>query len=194
MRVVGGKAKGRRLKGGVSPDTRPTTERVRAAIFNILDPAQYQGERVLDLYAGTGSLGIEALSRGAAWGDFVERSPRQSAVIRSNLEATGFSQQARVYCTDAMKGLAALPGPYSLVLTDPPYRLGDLGGVMERIANTPGLLRQGSTVVVGHSKHTELLDRYGSLRKVSQRRYGDNVVEFFQQGDDDGDGTVSGEF
>ena len=192
MRVVGGKAKGRRLKGGVSPDTRPTTERVRAAIFNILDPALYQGKRVLDLYAGTGSLGIEALSRGASWGDFVERSPRQCAVIRSNLEVTGVSQQARVYCADAMQKLGALPGGYSLVLTDPPYRLGDLGSVMERIASAPGLLQQGSMVVAGHSRHSDLLDSYGSLRKVSQRRYGDNVVEFFQQGDEDGDSAISG--
>lgn len=192
MRVVGGKAKGRRLKGGVSPDTRPTTERVRAAIFNILDPAQYEGQRVLDLYAGTGSLGIEALSRGASWGDFVERSPRQCAVIRTNLEVTGFSRQARVYCTDAMHGLGALSGPYSLVLTDPPYKLGDPGSVMERIASTAGLLRQDSMVVVGHSRHSDLLESYGSLRRVSQRRYGDNVVEFFQQGDDDGDSAVSG--
>ncbi len=192
MRVVGGKAKGRRLKGGVSPDTRPTTERVRAAIFNILDPALYEGKRVLDLYAGTGSLGIEALSRGASWGDFVERSPRQCAVIRANLEVTGFSQQARVYCADAMQRLGALPGPYSLVLMAPPYRLGDLGSVMERIASAPGLLRQGSMVVAGHFRHSDLLDSYGSLRKGSQRRYGDNVLEFFQQGDEDGDSAISG--
>ncbi|MSQ17360.1 MAG: 16S rRNA (guanine(966)-N(2))-methyltransferase RsmD [Dehalococcoidia bacterium] len=180
MRVAGGKVKGRTLKGGVSPDTRPTTERVRAAIFNILDPAQYEGQRVLDLYAGTGSLGIEALSRGASWGDFVERSPRQCAVIRSNLEVTGFSQQTRVYCTDAMQRLGALPGQYSLVLTDPPYKLGDSGSVMERIASITGLLTLDGMVVVGHSRHSDLLESYGSLRRVSQRRYGDNVVEFFQ--------------
>ena len=85
MRVAGGNAKGRRLKGAVSPGTRATTERVRAAIFNILDPEQYQGRRVLDLFAGSGSLGIEALSHGAGRADFVEWDRRQSAVITSNL-------------------------------------------------------------------------------------------------------------
>ena len=96
MRVVSGKAKGRRLRGTISPGGRPTTERVRAAIFNIIDPGQFQGERVLDLYAGSGSLGIEALSRGAAWADFVEQDRRQCQVIQLNLETTGFADCASV--------------------------------------------------------------------------------------------------
>ncbi|MEE8465899.1 MAG: RsmD family RNA methyltransferase, partial [Dehalococcoidia bacterium] len=93
MHVAGGIAKGRRLKGAVSPGTRATTGRVRAAIFNILDPGQYHGGRVLDLFSGSGSLGIEALSHGAGWADFVEWDRRQSAVITSNLESTGFASQ-----------------------------------------------------------------------------------------------------
>ena len=90
MRVVGGKAKSQRLQGTIAKGARPTTERVRAAIFNILDPESYQGKKVLDLYAGSGSLGIEALSRGAARADFVEWDRRQCEVIRSNLANTGF--------------------------------------------------------------------------------------------------------
>ena len=95
MRVVGGKAKSRRLKGTIAPGARPTTERVRAAIFNILALESYQDQRALDLFAGSASLGIEALSRGAAWDDFVERDRRQCEFIRSNLETTGFSGQAK---------------------------------------------------------------------------------------------------
>jgi len=179
MRVVGGKARGRLLKGTVSPGGRPTTERVRAAIFNILDPDVYYANRALDLYAGSGSLGIESLSRGAAWADFVERDRRQCQVIRSNLENAGFSQQARVYCADAVKALAALEGPYRLVLLDPPYRLQNLGEVLEEIASSPGLVDNQGIVVVGHSKHLELLSHYGSLHLESHRRYGDNVVDFY---------------
>ena len=181
MRVVSGEAKGRRLRGTITPGARPTTGRVRAAIFNILNPAVYQGGRVLDLYAGSGSLGIEALSRGAAWADFVELSRRQCAVIEANLEATGFRQQARVHCADAVQSLTSLAGPYQMVLMDPPYRLQELGAVLERLALEPGLVADGAMVVVGHSRHLSLLDKYGPLRQASHRRYGDNVVDFFHQ-------------
>jgi 16S rRNA (guanine(966)-N(2))-methyltransferase RsmD len=179
MRVVGGKAKGRLLRGTVSPGARPTTERVRAAVFNILDPDSYYGQKALDLYAGSGSLGIEALSRGAEWADFVERDHRQCEVIWSNLESTGFTQQAKVYCAEALKALGILEGPYQLVLLDPPYRLQNLGEVLEKIALTPGLVDNEGIVVVGHSKHLELLPRYGSLSLESHRRYGDNAVGFY---------------
>jgi 16S rRNA (guanine(966)-N(2))-methyltransferase RsmD len=152
---------------------------VRAAIFNILDPALYQDQRVLDLYAGSASLGIEALSRGAGWADFVERDWRQCEVIRANLEDTGFSQQARVYHADAIRVLDRLAGPYQLVLMDPPYRLLNLGEVLDKIASMPGLVDNQGILVVGHSKHQELLSHYGALELESHRRYGDNVVDFY---------------
>ena len=179
MRVVGGKANGRPLRGTISPGARPTTERVRGAIFNILDPDSYYNKKVLDLYAGSGSLGIEALSQGAAWADFVERNHRQCDVIRSNLETTGFRQQSKVYCADAVKALKGLDGPYQLVLLDPPYKLQNLGEVLEKIASVPGLVDNQGIVVVGHSRHLELLPRYESLYLESHRRYGDNVVDFY---------------
>ena len=179
MRVVGGKVRGRPLRGTISPGARPTTERVRAAIFNILDPDSYCDRKVLDLYAGSGSLGIEALSQGAAWADFVEHSHRQCEVIKANLENTGFSRQARVYCADAVKSLESLDGPYQSVLLDPPYRLLNLGEVLEKIASVAGLVDNQGIVVVGHSKHLELLPSYGDLILESHRRYGDNVVDFY---------------
>ena len=103
MRIAGGNEKGRRLKGATSSKTRATTERVRSAIFNILDPDQYEGGRVLDLFAGTGSLGIEALSHGARSADFVEWDRRQSEVISSNLKSTGFASQGHVNCMDVIQ-------------------------------------------------------------------------------------------
>jgi 16S rRNA (guanine(966)-N(2))-methyltransferase RsmD len=184
MRVVGGQAKGRRLKGAVVPGVRPTTERARAAIFNVLAPDVYRDGRVLDLFAGTGSLGIEGLSLGAAWADFVERDGRQCEVIRSNLAATGFSDQARVYGLDANRALAALVGPYQLVLLDPPYRMVDLTEFMERLAATAGLVAPGGMVVVGHSPRVDLLANYGELVRYSHRRYGDNVLDFYCWGGD----------
>jgi 16S rRNA (guanine(966)-N(2))-methyltransferase RsmD len=179
MRVVGGKSKGQKLKGAVAPGARPTTERVRAAIFNILQGEPHQQERVLDLFAGTGSLGIEALSRGASWADFVERDRRQCQVIQSNLETTGFSASARVYCADVDRSLATLPGPYELVLLDPPYRMLNLDEVLGKIGAAPGLVAGGGKVVAGHSKHLTLSPQYGFLSLVSHRRYGDNVVDFY---------------
>ena len=179
MRVGGGEARGRRLKGAVIPGVRPTTERVRAAIFNILDIDQYLDRRVLDLFAGTGSLGIEALSRGAAWADFVERDRRQCAVIRENLVSTGYAELAVVKQADAARSLMLLPGGYNLVLMDPPYRMGAFHDVLGGIAGNRDLVLVGGTVVAGHSRHTELLAAYGSLRRVQFRQYGDNVVSIY---------------
>ncbi len=179
MHIAGGIAKGRRLKGAVSPGTRATTERVRAAIFNILDPQQFQGGRVLDLFAGSGSLGIEALSYGAGWADFVEWDHRQSAVITSNLETTGFAPQGQVHRLDAMRAIETLPGGYDLVLLDPPYKMEGLDSLLAKIAAQPGLVAVGGVVVAGHSKREELREKYGPMRLTSHRRYGDNLVDFF---------------
>ena len=179
MRVVGGEAKGRRIKGTVAPGARPTTERVRAAIFNILDPDSYQDQKALDLFAGSGSLGIEALSEGAAWADFVERDRKQCEIIRSNLENTGFSHQSKVYQADVTRVLDSLDGPYQLILLDPPYVLRNIGEVLEKITSVPGLIDNQGIVVVGHSRHLELLPSYGSLLLDSHRRYGDNLVAFY---------------
>ena len=179
MRVGGGEARGRRLKGAVAPGVRPTTERVRAAVFNILDTSQYDGVRVLDLFAGTGSLGIEALSRGAAWADFVERDRRQCAVIRENLAAIGYESLAEVRQGEAVRMLNQLNGHYSLVLLDPPYRMGAFHGVLEAISSTVGLVLPGASVVAGHSRQTELRAAYGSLRRVVFRQYGDNAISIY---------------
>ena len=181
MRVVGGKAKGIGLKGAVTAGTRSTTGRVRAAIFNILHEELYEQGRVLDLFAGSGSLGIEALSRGAAWADFVEQDRRQCRVIRSNLKATGFDSIARVYCSDVNRILTTLDGQYQLVVLDPPYAMQGLDELLEGIAEASALVVDGGMVVAGHSRFLELGSGYGPLRRVSFRRYGDNVVEFYQR-------------
>ena len=180
MRVGGGDSRGRRLKGAAAPGVRPTTERVRAAIFNIVTASQYSDGRVLDLFAGTGSLGIEALSRGARWADFVERDRRQCAVIRENLAATGYSTKAEVRQSDASRALPSLAGEYCLVLLDPPYRMGAFHSVMESISRREGLLTPDGMVVAGHSRQTELRAAYGTLSRIMLRQYGDNVVNIYR--------------
>lgn len=179
MRVGGGEARGRRLKGAAVRGVRPTTERVRAAIFNILSLDQYREKHALDLFAGTGSLGIEALSRGASWVDFVERDRRQCTVIRENLAAAGFRERSAIHQRDAVRSLDSLPGGYGLALLDPPYRMGAFHDVMNAIGAQDGLIEPGGVVVAGHSRQTELLAAYGRLRRVALRQYGDNVVDFY---------------
>jgi 16S rRNA (guanine966-N2)-methyltransferase len=95
------------------------------------------------------------------------------------MAGTGFSQQARVYHADVVRVLDRLTGPYQLVLMDPPYRLQNLGEVLDKIASMPGLVDNQGILVVGHSKHQELLSHYGPLELESHRRYGDNVVDFY---------------
>ena len=182
MRVVGGTAKGHRLKGAVVPGVRPTSERARAAIFNVLPPWLLNEARVLDLFAGTGSLGIEALSRGASWADFVERNRRQCQVLQANIYATGFDGMARAHCADAGRILSTLSGPYQLVLMDPPYKMENLDEFMETVGSKSGLLSDDGIVVVGHSRHTSLGSQYGGLSRYSDRRYGDNLVDFYRRG------------
>ena len=143
MRVVGGGLKGRRLKGVAAPGVRPTSELVRGAIFNILGPLA-SSTRAMDLFAGSGSLGIEALSRGVEWVDFVERHPKQCEVLKENLETVRMTDSAKVHCVDVAKALQSLDGPL-LSGTDGPAlqtpdggrgprragRLGPAGGTMQ---------------------------------------------------------------
>lgn len=185
MRVASGEARGIRLKGAVAAGIRPTTERVRAAIFNILETSQVIDRRAVDLFAGTGSLGIEALSRGAAWADFVERNRRQCLVLQDNLERTGYAEAGRVHCAD-VPGWVGRAGAgefgserYGLALLDPPYRMGDPTPTLAALWES-GLLVSNATVVLGHSSRQELPDRVHGLRRYDARRYGDNAVAFYR--------------
>jgi 16S rRNA (guanine966-N2)-methyltransferase len=182
MRVIAGRAKGRPLKGprDVSGRTRPTSGLVRGAVFSALASLGTDLGRVLDLYAGSGAMGIEALSRGAGWCDFVERDPAACALIRENLAATGFDPIARVHRMPAERSLGRLKGPYSLVLADPPY--GDSGAakLLESLARS-ALVEPGRTViVVEHSAREEPRARLGEFSLVNSRRHGDSAVSIYR--------------
>lgn len=171
MRIIAGRFGGRRLSAPPGRATRPTSDRVREALFSILGPLD--GARVLDLYAGTGALGIEALSRGAASAVFVERDARVVAGLRGNLEALG--AEADVRRADALAALrdARKRGEtYDLVLCDPPYRLApDLGGPLSE-ALVPVLA--ASARVVTESDRRAPLDLH--LPLTDERRYGDTLI------------------
>ena len=182
VRVLSGYAGGRPLKGPAIPGARPTSELVRGAIFNVIGPLDGRIAKVLDLFAGTGSLGIEALSRGAPHADFVESNRRQCLRIRENLRDLGLSDGATVYCKEAAQALRELEGPYQLALMDPPYRMTDLSQVLGPLgegSSDVSPLEAGGMVVVGHSKRVELADSYGALTRTGGRRYGDSMVDFY---------------
>ena len=133
MRVITGSARGRRLKELEGMETRPTTDRVKEGLFSALQ-FEIEGRRVLDLFAGTGQLGIEALSRGAERCVFVDRRADAVKLIRENLELTGLSGRARVVAGDSMEYLASQREKFDLILLDPPYAAGLLEPALEHIA------------------------------------------------------------
>ena len=121
MRVISGTGRGRRLKELPGMDTRPTTDKVKESLFNIIQ-FDIEGRRVLDLFGGTGQLGIEALSRGAAWCTFVDTNRQAATVIRENLKMVGFSDLASVHQGDAAVFLAGCREKFDLIFLDPPYQ------------------------------------------------------------------------
>jgi 16S rRNA (guanine(966)-N(2))-methyltransferase RsmD len=137
------------------------------------------GSAVLDLFAGTGALGIEALSRGAARVDFVERDPRLCSAIERNLEKTGFADRGHVHRAQVEQAVTFLEGPYHLVLLDPPYEQSGVETIMEALSR-PGLLEHGGLVVVEHSSRAGAADRYGRLKREDYRRYGDTALSSYR--------------
>ncbi len=184
MRVIAGRAKGHRLAGPPSRATRPTSDLVRGAIFSALEAMGAELTRVLDLYAGSGALGIEALSRGARWCDFVEKNARACTSIRENLSKTGFDEQARVHCAPVERAASRLEadarrGSYTLVLADPPYAQAGTEA-LERLAET-GLVEAGTTVLVlEHSSREDAPERLGGLSQVKTLRHGDSAVSIYR--------------
>jgi len=172
MRVIAGSYGGRRLQAPAGLDTRPTSDRVREALFSILGE-RVAGARVLDLFAGSGALGIEALSRGAAEATFVDSAQAAIRAVRANLEAIGV--EAEVRRADARRFLGAASAAarqYDLVFLDPPYRLtGRLGG--ELTASLPVVLAPGAAVVAESDRRAPL--ELG-LPILDERRYGDTLI------------------
>lgn len=172
MRVIAGRWGGRRLRAPRGAATRPTSDRVREALFSVLGE-RVTGARVLDLFAGSGALGIEALSRGAAQATFVDSAPAALKALDANLAALGITAEVRRQ--DAVRhlvGASAAARQYDLVFLDPPYRLaGRLGGELSR--TLPAVLAPGAAVIAESDRRRPLqLD----LPLHDERRYGDTLI------------------
>ena len=191
MRVIGGHDRGRRLRAPRGLRTRPTADRVRETLFDVLGPA-VAGARVLDLFAGTGAVGIEALSRGAARVVLVERDQSALHALRANLAALGAPRAAaRVMAGDVLRvlpDLGAQEGPFDLVFLDPPYATTLAARVLEALVGTR-VCRDGTEVVVQHSTRTELPPVVGLATHRRARRFGDTALTFFRAGEYTPDGS-----
>lgn len=180
MRVIAGKAKGHRLKFPKGTTTRPATDLVRGAIFSILENLTDRWDLVLDVFSGSGALGIEALSRGAGRVDFVDREPKCCAIIKENLEKTGFAGQAHIYCSDVAKVLSFLDKEYDIILMDPPYADTSIGSLIEQLADSK-LVGPATTVVVTHSSRLKFDSNYGSLSQIKEYHHGDSCIAIYHK-------------
>ena len=179
MRIITGTAKGQQIKSPKGVHLRPTSELTRSMIFSILESMQADWSIVLDIYAGTGSLGLEALSRGAGWVDFIEQDPKCCAAINENLSQAGFSDRACVYCMAAMKAIASLKKTYGIVVMGPPYRDKAFLQVVEQLSSS-SLVARGSTIVAEHSYHLPLESKYGAFSLIKERKHGDTCISIYQ--------------
>lgn len=176
MRIVGGSHGGRVLRAPAGAATRPTSEKVREAVFQIL--GDVEGARVLDLFAGSGALGLEALSRGAAHATFVDAGKPALGVVRDNLRALGLEDRATVIGGDAIALARRLAGPWRLVFVDPPYA-SDLA-TRAVLALPAAQLAPDAVIVIEHDRRHAPPEALGSLLRTDQRRYGDTYISFYE--------------
>jgi 16S rRNA (guanine966-N2)-methyltransferase len=179
MRVVSGEARGRRLKGPTTEGiTRPMADKIKEALFSVLASLGVEWTRVLDLYAGAGGVGIEALSRGGEWCDFVDRDAAAVRVIQQNLETLGFAARGRVHQMAALTFMRAASQSYDLVIVDPPYADPDIVTTLEQLSHS-GAVADGTVVCIGHSPRVSLPDAIGQLVKLRGRCHGDSCFSVF---------------
>lgn len=181
MRIVGGRFRGRSIVAPAGSDTRPTSDRVREAMLNILThgraASEIEGAVVLDLYAGSGALGLEALSRGAAFCTFVEQDAEARGAIRANVEALGFGGITKILRRNAtMLGEVGTLAPATLAFLDPPYGKGLVEPAL-RAAIDGGWLMMGATIVVEEASHA-VVDWPAGVGALDRREWGDTAVHF----------------
>ncbi|BBI34491.1 16S rRNA (guanine(966)-N(2))-methyltransferase RsmD [Cohnella abietis] len=181
MRVISGQAKGHPLKSVPGSTTRPTTDKVKESMFSIIGP-YFDEERVLDLFAGTGGLGIEALSRGAASAVFVDSSTQSIEVIRQNLKSTKLAERAEVYRNDGLRALKLLGRagqPFDLIFLDPPYEMNNCDALLlDMIAK--GLVAADAIAVVEHHHRVVYGDEIGGFRRTRYVTYGEIALSIYR--------------
>ncbi len=183
MRIVGGEHGGRRIRAPRGRGVRPTLDRVREAIFDVLQD-RVRGARILDLFAGSGALGLEALSRGASHATFCDVAARPAQAVRDNARRLGFSPSAaRVLHLPALQAVRRLAGEgdsFDVVFVDPPYESPLYDETLLALA-IEGLVVPGGVVVVEHGRRVEVSAVFGDLHAVRRRRYGETCVTYFER-------------
>ena len=179
MRITAGINKGKKFSSFRLPNIRPTIARVRKSFFDVLGES-LNGATVLDLFAGTGALGIEALARGSHYVLFVDFSNEALKLIRKNLEKCGFSNSAGVQSEKLPHGIHNIKGSFDLIFMDPPYEKGLAEKCLILIGDS-GLLQARTMVVAQVGRKEELLDRYGKIVLISMKKYGDTKLYFYER-------------
>jgi 16S rRNA (guanine966-N2)-methyltransferase len=180
MRVIAGEARGLPLEAPKGLHIRPTLDRVREALFSILGP-RLQGARFLDLFAGTGANGIEAISRGAAWALFADNSAIALRTVVANLKRTRLARRASCQRMTIPGGLAALQveAPFDIIFADPPYEFRDFEALLNPIRHRE-LLAPGGIIVLEHAASTDVPNDVLGFSRTRQRGYGDTALSFFE--------------
>ena len=179
MRIIGGKFRGRKLRSVRGSATRPTSDRTREAIFNIIG-FEVRGARVLDLYAGTGALGIEALSRGAQSAAFIDISRQSLSILKANLAALALEASTNVIrwdLTHNLNCLGSMPRAFDLVFMDPPYNHNLVISTLDHL-HASRALENGACIIVEHSQQEAVESDLTPFERVDQRRYGKTLVSF----------------
>ncbi len=179
MRIISGSARGRRLKGPPSHATRPMTDKIKGAVFNSLASLGVNPDSVLDLFAGTGAIGIEALSRGAVHADIVDMGREPCAVIRDNLRTSGFDRVGHVHQMSVTTFIQRGNRVYDLIVMDPPYADPEIIPTLEKLAASQ-LVQSGTIVVLGHSPRVTPPDQVGSLEALRHRCHGDTCFSIYE--------------
>ncbi|RKN86569.1 16S rRNA (guanine(966)-N(2))-methyltransferase RsmD [Paenibacillus ginsengarvi] len=182
MRVISGSAKGRPLKAVPGMGTRPTTDKVKEAIFSMIGP-YFAGGSVLDLFAGTGGLGIEALSRGMDAAVFIDADKKSVEVVHANLQAARLESKAEVYRNDAIRALKVLGKrgtKFDLVFLDPPYKMTAIAEMIQTMLEL-GLLADDATVVIEHDASNVWEESIGDLFRKKHVEYGETAVSVYKR-------------
>jgi 16S rRNA (guanine(966)-N(2))-methyltransferase RsmD len=178
VRIVGGEARGRVLRAVPGRSTRPTSDRVRQSLFDTLGQ-RCDDLRVLDLFAGTGALGLEALSRGAREATLIDDDKHACAVAERNAQTLGYGDRCRIVCDDVFRAVPRLSGSYDLIFCDPPYAARATGAVLEALASRM-LLAEGGRAVLEKDRREPLPAMPPAFRLSQERRYGDTVLLFVE--------------
>lgn len=179
MRVISGLRKGLKLNSPDGLDTRPTTDRVKESVFNIIQP-YLPAQRVLDLFAGSAALGIEALSRRSRFCVFVEHDKKAADLIRKNIELAGFSENSEFVFSDSYTYLKSSPAPFDVIFLDPPYNKGHIARAIEDISKY-GLLEKDGIIVAETEKDGEEAERSG-FETIRRAVYGKTVITVLKEG------------